>query len=130
MPLFHAVAHVDHQSAEILQFGSEHSETQKVHEHLKFTRQHHSGVRSEHVFFAEVCNALDGIAEVLITGGHTGLAAFRHYVEKHRPLTAKRIVGYALVDHPSDKQLVALARQHFAAYDQMVGLPVPTRDGS
>ncbi len=126
MSLFHAVAFVDHQSAQVLQFGSEQVVEQKLHEHLHFTRQHHSGVRSEHEFFGEVCDALDGIAEVLVTGGHTGLADFRHYAEKHRPLTAKRIVGYEVVDHPTENQLVALARKHFVKYDQMVGTRVPT----
>jgi hypothetical protein len=60
---------------------------------------------------------------VLVVGGHTGLAAFRHYVDKHRPLTAPRIVGYQVVDHPSENQLVALARLHFANIDQPSGTP-------
>jgi hypothetical protein len=38
MSLFHAVAFVDHQSAEVLQFASEHVVERKVHEHLKFKR--------------------------------------------------------------------------------------------
>jgi hypothetical protein len=126
MSLFHAVAFVDHHSAEVLQFASEQVVERKVHEHLTFTRQHGSGVRTEHEFFGQVCDALDGIAEVLVVGGHTGLADFRHYVDKHRPLTGGRIVGYEVVDHPSEHQLVALARKHFARYDQMVGIPVPT----
>jgi hypothetical protein len=126
MSLFHAVAFVDHQSAEILQFGSEQVVEQKVHEHLKFTRQHHSGVRTEHEFFGQVCDALAGIAEVLVVGGHQGLADFRHYVDKHRPQTAPRIVGYQVVDHPTENQLVALARKHFVKHDQMVGIRVPT----
>ena len=125
MSLYHAVAFVDHQSAEVLQFASEHVVEHKVHQHLKFTREHHSGVRTEHEFFGQVCDALDGIAEVLVTGGHTGLADFRHYVDKHRPLTAARIVGYEVVDHPTENQLVALARRHFVKYDQMVGLQLP-----
>ena len=126
MSLYHAVAFVDHQSAEVLQFVSEHVVERKVHEHLKFTRQHHSGVRTEHEFFGHVCDALDGIAEVLVVGGHTGLADFRHYVDKHRPLVAPRIVGYEVVDHPTENQLVALARKHFVKYDQFAGTRVPT----
>jgi len=125
MSLFHAVAFVDHQSAEILQFDSEHVVERKVHEHLKVTRQHGSGVRTEHEFFGQVCDALDGIAEVLVAGGHQGLADFRHYVDKHRPQTAPRIVGYEVVDHPSENQLVALARKHFARYDRMAGTHAP-----
>lgn len=126
MSLFHAVAFIDHHAAEVLQFGATQVVEQKVHEHFHFTRQHKSGVRSEHEFWAEVCDALDGITEVFVVGGHTGLADFRHYVDKHRPLTAKRIVGYEVVDHPTENQLVALARKHFLGYDQMVGIRVPT----
>jgi hypothetical protein len=126
MSLFHAVAYVDHHSAQVLQFASEHVEEHKVHEHLKFTRQHHSGVRTEHEFFAQLCDALDGIAEVLVVGGHTALADFRHYVEKHRPLTAPHIVGYEVVDHPTENQLVAQARKYFIKFDQMAGIRVPT----
>ena len=47
-------------------------------------------------------------------------------MDKHRPLTAARIVGYEVVDHPTENQLVALARKHFVKYDQFVGTRVPT----
>jgi hypothetical protein len=126
MSLYHAVALVDHRDAEILQFGAEQVQEEKVHQHFKSTREHHSGVRTEHEFFGQVCDALDGITEVLVTGGHTSLADFRHYVDKHRPLTAARIVGYQVVDHPTQNQLVALARKHFAHHDAFVGTRVPT----
>jgi hypothetical protein len=126
MSLFHAVVLVDHRSAEVLQFGSEHVLEQKVHQHFKLTPEHHSGVRTEHEFFGHVCDALDGIAEVLVVGGHTGLADFRHYVNKHRPITAQHIMAYEVVDHPTENQLVALARKRFAGIDAFTGIRVPT----
>ena len=126
MTFFHAVAHVDHHHAEVLHFGREQVVETDVRDHQKFTRQHGSAVRTEHEFFGQICDALEGIAEVLVVGGHTGLADFHHYADKHRPLTAKRIVGYLVVDHPTQNQLVALARRHFVKHDQMVGIPIPT----
>jgi len=126
MSLFHAVIWTDHQTAQILQFDAEHMVAQKVHAHTHHTAQHGSTVRTQHEFFGEVCDALDGIAEVLVTGSHTALADFRHYADKHRPHVAPRIVGYEVVDHPSDKQLVALARKYFLKQDRMKGLePLP-----
>jgi hypothetical protein len=122
MSLYHAVAFVDHESAQVLQFDSKQVIERKIREHLHLTRRHASGVRSEHEFFAAVCDAMDGIAEVLVAGHRTGLADFRHYVDKHHPQAAARIVGYELVDQPSENQLVALARKHFAKYDQMAGV--------
>lgn len=126
MSLFHAVVFIDHAQAQVLQFDAEHVEAQKVKAHSHHTKQHGSAVRSEHEFFGHVCDALDGIAEVLVTGPKTGLADFRHYAEKHRAETARRIVGYETVDHPTQNQLVALARQYFLRYDRMAGTPTPT----
>jgi hypothetical protein len=63
---------------------------------------------------------------VLMTGSHTTLADFRHYADKHRSQTASRIVAYEVVDHPSENQLVALARKYFVKFDQIAGISAPT----
>ena len=126
MTTFHAVAWVDHQSAQILQFDAEHVQSDKVKAHAYYTRQHGSEVRSEHEFFGHVCDALGGIAEVLVVGPHTAIADFRHYAVKHRGETAGRIVGYETLDHVSENQLVAKARQYFLRHDRMSGTPTPS----
>ena len=126
MGLTHAVLWTDHQTAQLLQFDAEQVLEQKVRSHHHQTAQHGSSVRSEHEFFGEICDAMEAVAEVLVTGSHTALADFRHYAEKHRPRTASRIVGYEVVDHPSDKQLVAFARNYFLKYDRMHGIPKPS----
>lgn len=126
MSLFHAVVWADHQSAQVLQFDPESVTVHKVKAHVHPTAQHGSQVRSEHEFFGELCDSLEGVTEVLVTGSRTTLADLRHYVDKHRPQTAGRIVGYEVVDHPSEKQLVALARQFFLENDRMSGVPTPT----
>ena len=48
-------------------------------------------------------------AEVLAVGPKTGLADFRHYVEKHRAALVPFVVGYETVDQPTPNQLVAFA---------------------
>ena len=126
MTTLHAVAFVDHTQAQVLQFDAEHVQAERVKTHTHQTRQHGSAVRSEHEYFGHVCDALAGIAEVLVTGPKTGLADFKHYADKHRPETAARIVGYETVDHPSENELVALARKYFLKHDRMAGTPTPT----
>ncbi|MEO8739260.1 MAG: hypothetical protein ABI537_06110 [Casimicrobiaceae bacterium] len=126
MPLFQAVVWIDHHSAQILQFDAEHLQASKIKAHTHYTRQHGSGVRDEHEFFGEVCAALAGVTEVLVTGSHTAQADFRHYVDKHRPLVSKQIAGWETVDHPSEGQLVASARKFFVKHDRMAGIPTPT----
>lgn len=126
MPLFHAVIRIDHHTAQLLQFDATQVIAQSLKAHNHPTKQHGSAVRSEHEFFGEVCDALAGITEVLVTGSRTALADFRHYIDKHRPALAAQIAGYETVDHPSDNQLVALARAFFLKHDRMAGVPTPT----
>ncbi len=126
MTMFHAVVWLDHQTAQILQFDAEHVEAQKVKAHSHHTAQHGSSVRTEHEFFGHVCEALAKIPEVLVVGPKTGLTDFEHYTKKHSPDTATRIVGFEVVDHPTEKQLVALARKYFLRHDRMIGIPTPT----
>lgn len=126
MTTFHAVIRIDHQTAEILQFDTGHVEAQKVKAHSHHTAQHGSRVRTEHEFYGQVCEALEGVAEVLVVGAHQSQADFRHYVEKHRPVLAPRIVGYETVDQPTTRQLVSLARQYFLKFDRMAGTPTPS----
>ena len=121
MPLHYAVVLVDHHSAKVLQFDAEQVQAHNVKDHRHDTRQHGSAVRTEHEFFAEVCDALAGIAQVLVTRSHTAQADFRHYVKKHRAVVGAQIVGWETVDHPTEAQLVALARNFFVKSDRMAG---------
>jgi stalled ribosome rescue protein Dom34 len=84
-----------------------------VKAHVHPTAQHGSDVRAEHEFFAAVCAQMEPIDAVLVTGSKTVLADLRHYVEKHRPTTARRIAAYEVVDHPTDNQLAAFGREFF-----------------
>lgn len=121
MTMTHAVIAIDHQQAQLLQFDAEHVQGSRIKAHTHHTRQHGSTVRTEHEFFGAVCDALAGIPEVLVAGSHQAQADFKHYVEKHRPQLKPFILGYETVDHPSDKQLVALARKAFLKIDRMAG---------
>ena len=123
MTLLHAVVWTDHQSAEVLQFDEEQVLATKVKAHTHHTAQHGSAVRSEHEFFGALCDAVGGVGEVLVTGSRTAIADFRHYADKHRPQTAARIAAYEVVDHPSENQLVALARKYFLQHDPSVKTP-------
>ncbi len=123
MTLFHAVVWTDHHTAQVLQFDAEHVQAQKVRSHTHHTAQHGSTVRTQHEFFGELCDAIAPVPEVLLTGSHTALADFRHYVEKHRPALAPVIVGWETVDQPTERQLVAFARRYFVRHDQMAGTP-------
>lgn len=122
---FHAIVWLDHHEAKILQFDAEHVQAERIKAHSHHTKQHGSAVRSEHEFFGEVCDALNGIEEILVVGSSTAQSDFKHYADKHRPQSAKHIVAYETVDRPTEPQLVAYARKFFLKYDRMAGTPSP-----
>ena len=113
MPMPHAVVWLDHHSAQVIQFDADQSESAKIKAHNHETKQHGSSVRTEHEFFGQVCDAMEGIGAVLVAGSQTAQSDFRHYVEKHRPLVAPRISGYESVDSPTENQVLALGRKYF-----------------
>jgi stalled ribosome rescue protein Dom34 len=121
MPPTQAVVLIDHQNAQVLRLDTGPEPGGKLHAHTHNTRQHGSTVRTEHEFFGEVCEALTGFNEVLVAGSHLAQTDFRHYVEKHRPQIGARIVGWETVDHPSEGQLLALARKFYLKHDRMTG---------
>ncbi len=123
MSFFHAALLIDHHSAKILQFDAAQVEIETVFEKTVHTRQHNSQVRTEHEFFAEVCDALAGINEILVFGGHMAQADFRRNIEKHHASVAKHVVGWETVDKPTDAQLVAFARRYFAGHEREAESP-------
>ena len=123
MPFTHAAVWLEHHGAHLYQIDSDHVVESKVKEHVHYTRQHGSQVRGEHEFFGEVCEALRDIKSVLVLGQHVPQAAFRQYVSKHRPALALHIVGWETVDHPTEAEVIKLAREFFVRQGEMVATP-------
>lgn len=125
MPYARAVAFVDHAHATVHAFDPENVQTRSLEASGQRSKQRHSDVRHEHEFFGHVCDALAAFESVLVTGPKTGLADFRHYVEKHRPALAPKIADYETVDHPTEGQLVARGREFFKRLDGGLARPAP-----
>jgi hypothetical protein len=70
-----------------------------------------------------VAKALNGTREVLLTGPGLARNEFRDWCAQHQLATAQAIVDSVATDHPSDKQLVALAKQYFKKFDAMAADP-------
>ncbi len=115
----HCLVQLSHESALVIEYDAESTHVSKTIQHHHATHQHGSEVRTEHEFFGSVCDMLDAFAQVLVLGGHTPIADFHHYVDKHRRQTAARIVGYDVVDHLTENQLVAHARKRFDALERL-----------
>lgn len=124
----HAVVWIDHETARVLHIDTGQESTAAIRAHHHHTRQHGSEVRTRHEYFGSVCDALIRYDEVLVTGPRVALKDFHHYIERHRPAIDPRLVGWLVKDRLTDPQLVALAREQFARYDQ-AGLPIGAARG-
>ena len=121
MPTFHAVVWIDQSEAHVLMFDHEHVEAQRVKS--RSHHKHQGKAEDSNAFFADVAKALTGAREVLLTGPGLVRNQFRDWCSSHLPAVADSVVDSVASDHPSDGQLVALARQYFKKFDNMAADP-------
>lgn len=120
---YHAVLWMDHHEAHVLQFDPDHVEAQRIKARTHHARQHGDDGHLERAFHDQVAQALAGVREVLIVGPGLAGKAFRKHCEQHHAAVARAVVDVQSADHPSDEQLVALARRYFVRHDRMAGTP-------
>lgn len=126
MKHFHCVVWIDHREAQIFSFNDHDVERQTVRPEHGDGRLHHkggaqSGRRNpeDKAFYAAVAKALAGAGAVLITGPADAKTHLKDEIDRHHPGLAKHIAGVEAVDHPSEGELVALARRRLASFDHM-----------
>lgn len=123
---YHALVWIDHQEAKIFHFNATAVDSTTVrsahpHQHIHHkanTRgSGHAAVDNE--FLERVAQAITHAGAVLITGPANAKKELAAYIEQRHADVAKRISGIETLDHPSDGELLALARRFFRADDRM-----------
>jgi len=127
MSHFHAVVWLDHQKATAWQFSATEqqstvSHAKGQHERIHSHKSAHGGHRAgaDHAFFEDVIKSLAGAGEILVMGPAQTKLEFVKFLEARHPPLAKLIVAVENADHPTDAQVLAHARKHFAAIDRMM----------
>lgn len=121
-PISHARAAVwmDQHEARIFfvsEGGVEAHETKAPHRHV---HRHPKGQNGEHAhpddqrrYFDDVARELQSAEEVYLVGPSTLKFSFVKYLHANDRVLGAKIVGVESSDHPTDAQLVAVARHHF-----------------
>lgn len=110
---------IDSEHAKIFSFEAGEVTHHAYHRHEP---QHHTGhtqdqeKKSEH-FFHQVAEHLKGAEHLLLMGAGLGKEHFKTHLEGHHHELAKLIVGVDTVDHPTDNQIVAHAREAFLKHN-------------
>jgi stalled ribosome rescue protein Dom34 len=124
---YHAIVWLDHLEARIFHFSATDVEAMAINSHSPNRHLHHrAGTRTgnrapdDHDFFDSVLDALEGAQEWLIVGPGLAKTAFVGYVHSHRPADISKIVLVETLDHPTDGELLRLARKRATAIDRML----------
>ena len=117
MPQSRAVVRIDHRNARVLQLDGQRWMPHAIRTNTDYSGPHRNEPRSDREYFSDVCDALIGMHEILVTGPHTAQADFRRYISAHRPSVERRIIGWEAVDDPAEGQLAAVAGAYFHIRD-------------
>jgi hypothetical protein len=141
----HAIVWIDRSEAHVIMFDRAHVESQLIKSrttHRKAMGGHvgtHQGkhgraaedsgrhspdgghAQSDENYYHEVAQALAGVHEVLVAGPAQAKDEFRAHCQRHDKAVDKAIVAVIASDHPTDPQLVAMAKQYFLKHDKMQG---------
>ena len=121
MSTFHAVVWMDHSEAHVVMFDREHVEAQRIKS--RSHHKHQGKADDSGAYFTDVAHALAGTHEVLLAGPGLARTQFQHWCKDHQAAVAALIVDSVASDHPTEGQLVALARQYFKKFDAMAADP-------
>ena len=117
----HLAVWIDHQEAKVFDIDADKLDELAVlaplhnlhHKHPKGASEPHEHPNDAKRFFHEVARALhDATAIVVVGPGAAKLDLFK-YLHKHEPALEPKVIGVETVDHPTDRQLVAYAKQYF-----------------
>ena len=123
---YHAIVWIDHHEAKIFHFDSTEVDSTTIrsshphqHIHHKANARDSGHAAVDAPFLQQVAHALQQAGAVLITGPAGAKKELAGYIEREDPNLAKRIAAVQTLDHPSDGELVKLARTFFVADDRM-----------
>jgi stalled ribosome rescue protein Dom34 len=122
---YYAVVWIDHHEAKIFHCGADAQgvtiRSGHPHQHLHHKANSigsgHAPV--EHAFLERVSQALSSAGAILITGPAGAKHELAAHIARGYPDLAARISAVEALDHPTDGQLLALARKFFRADDRM-----------
>ena len=120
MSITHAVIWIDHLEAHVIRFDAESDKVAKIKTDSQQSHLHHhrgtlgSGkAKISQKFLHEVVESVADANDVLVVGPGSGKLEFIKHAHHHDPQIVEKIVGVETVDHPTDPQLLAYAREYF-----------------
>lgn len=123
---YHTIVWIDHQQAKIFQFDATDVDSTVVRSSHPHQHIHHKANAGDSghapvdtAFLKQVADSLSSAGTILITGPANAKQELTTYLAEKQPAVAARVAGVEPLDHPSDGELLNLARSFFKAADRM-----------
>ncbi len=123
---FHAIVWIDHKEAKVIAFNGDHVEHTAIHPHERSVHLHHKAnevgsgnAPVDKEFLGKVTQALAGAGTILIVGPASAKTELAKHLAAHAPDLSARVAAVEAADHPSEGEMLALARRFFHASDRM-----------
>jgi stalled ribosome rescue protein Dom34 len=117
---FHAVVWIDHHEARVFHFNASESDVvvirprdpvRKIHRKTHTIGAGHASEDRE--FLQDVTDAVADAGAILVTGPANEKTVLVEHIAKYAPALKARISGVEALDHPTDGEVIALARKFF-----------------
>jgi stalled ribosome rescue protein Dom34 len=126
MKHYHAAIWIDHTQARVFSLNADDSNEWTVRPHDHHVHLHHKAGKGDagkapldaH-YFHSVADAVKDAGEIVIFGPGTAKTELMHHMQKHDPKVAAKVVGVETVDHPTDGELMNVAKKFFRKADHM-----------
>jgi stalled ribosome rescue protein Dom34 len=122
---YHVIVWIDRSEARVFGVGITDADHQLIRTHAHQRHLHHKANSGDsgHApidkeFFERIAQSLSAAGALLITGPASAKTEFVNFLKAHHPRLAQRVSAVETLDHPSDGELVAIARKFFRADDR------------
>lgn len=126
MPHTHVCVWIDHREAKLFGIGLETADEERLVEpgphhriHRKADQVGKGKAPPDTALFERIAEALSAATGILIVGPGVAKAELATHLRLHHATLAGRIWGIEPFDHPTDREIVAAARQFFRAAERM-----------
>ncbi len=120
----HAVLWIDHEEARLFRFTAEDVERVDLHAathlHHHLRRDKDRKLSDPHLYETAAKHLADA-ERILVVGPGTAKLEFIRHLHAHERAVEAKVVAVESIDHPTDGQLIAYARQYFKHSDRMTG---------
>jgi stalled ribosome rescue protein Dom34 len=123
---FHAIVWIDHHQAKVFRFNASDVERDVIRPHDPTVHLHHKAntIGSGHApvdkdFLRRVTESVSEAGAIMIVGPASAKTELAAHIAAHAPDLSARVSTVEAADHPSDGELMALARKFFRANDRM-----------